>query len=185
MSIPSHALPLGGQTAALLAALFLPSAGVAFVRFGLPIPGPAVIHAAQVIGEPLPLPVRAATRSGEQTALAAIFAMEAGKPFGPGPMVNRAADVLAVVPAEPPLNADFAPEVTRPGEVPVFTLSSMMGTARNPMAVVNGRLRRAGENVATGWQLTTIDLASESVTIVSEAGAEVRVALPARGVEPR
>jgi len=185
MTQPDGTVSKGSRFALLIVTLTLPSLGVMAARFGLPFPGPASAEAGEMNGEALVLPGLTKPLTMEQSAIGAAFIEEAAKPFGPTPILSRAAESPREIFTAASPNTDPAPEPLRAGDSPVFALSSVMGNAQVPMAVINGKLRRTGDTVLAGWKVAAIDLEAGTVRMTSDLGAGMTIAMPARGIEPR
>ena len=89
-------------------------------------------------------------------------------------------EVLPSVPGSEPGN-DPAPQ----SPPPAVTVTSILGNGRGAMAIVNGRVRRAGDEVAPGWAVRSIDAQAGLVTVFSLADPRrslvVRVYDPSQG----
>jgi len=61
---------------------------------------------------------------------------------------------------------------------PSFAVTAVMVSARHSLATINGKLRRIGDEIESGWRLKRINIAEGVVVIVSEDGR--RVLIPIR-----
>lgn len=184
----SQSLPFAThrKTATLLVAAFvLPSLGVLVARFGLPLPSPASARAAEAAGVTLPRVPTTGGGSPHQMATMRAFQEESTQPFGPSPILSRVAE-LPPTATQPP---DYVPSPSHqeelPAAVPVFSLSSVMGSNDRSMAVINGKLCRVGDRVIEGWTVTAIDREGGRVTVTSTSGEELSLSLPPKGLRPR
>lgn len=152
-----------------LAALTLPLLTVGGIRTAWLAKGPATAGASQV------KPVERKNGSPESKA--------------PAPVPRHARDELAraisstltTTLGPSPL---FAPEIHRsaappsPSEIPgvpmvdvaEFRLTSIATGARELMAVIDGRVRRVGEEVRDGWKVESIDKIAQTVTFSGPDG---------------
>ncbi len=53
---------------------------------------------------------------------------------------------------------------------PTFEIGSIIGTGSRGAAMIDGEIRRLGDEVAAGWTLVDIDARAQTVTIASEKG---------------
>lgn len=102
--------------------------------------------------------------------------------------VDRA-ETLAVL-ASPFRSIDEAVirEASDPGDpngrvthTPGFALTAVMPHPRRPIAVINGRPRTVGEELASGWTLVDIDGGGRTVVIQGPDGTRVRVRMGSQG----
>jgi len=107
------------------------------------------------------------TEEQKQTAEAAEAAIQKG--FGDSP--------LTLPPATPPPIVVQAPTTTA-RSVDSLTLSSIMSTARGPMAVIGGKVRYVGDEVAKGWTVATINPEANSVTLSGPDSVKSTLTLP-------
>lgn len=71
--------------------------------------------------------------------------------------------------AAPPSPANI-PGIPQASSIPDFRLTSIATGGRDLMAVVDGRVRRVGEEVREGWKVESIDKAAQTVTFAGPDG---------------
>lgn len=143
----------------------LPIVALAVIRLALPGVVPA---RADVTARGAPSRVveakAAAQLTPAQERMAAFVERARELPFGPSPFVE---------------GADYWPaptEAARAGApgTPVFIATSLL-TGRSPVAVVNGKPRRIGEEVEPGWRLRSVD-AARGVCVIEGANGRLATA---------
>ena len=73
------------------------------------------------------------------------------------------------------------PEPESPVVVPEFRLSSIMLGGSTPIAMIDGKVRRAGDVLAAGWTVQAIDHSAGTVSLTGPKGKHVELKL--RGKE--
>ena len=73
-----------------------------------------------------------------------------------------------VVPLEP------RPRNTGSQALPPVNVSSILPHPKNPMAIIDGKLRRVGDMLDTGWKVMSINGDDFTVTLRHESGKEIR-----------
>lgn len=73
------------------------------------------------------------------------------------------------------------PEPEVPVAVPEFRLSSIMLGGGTPIAMIDGKVRRAGDEVAAGWTVRAIDHSDGTVSLIGPKGKQIELKL--RGKE--
>ena len=150
---------------------------------------PLVIAAAIRVVEPAPLP-GPSSASAEQDAEAR--AASAGRKIKITPEQTAAAEHIASLDAGAPVRnlffyprageqrIDVAPDpVANPYDVaPTFEITSIMKTRSGPVALINGRLRRVGDEVAPGWTVQSINDLTRSVTLTGPDQRTQTIVMP-------
>lgn len=160
--------PLGAGAAPLLAVLL--------ARVMAPALGPSSSFADETDAEGAPLielePLPAKSLAAAAFAREALAAPSGVSPFERGPSTDRAAPTTAAVEAEPAAPSD--------DPAPPLSVSAVLADSRTgaAIAVINGKVRRVGDELAPGWSVETIDAATGVVTAVGPRGQ--RTASPAR-----
>jgi hypothetical protein len=117
--------------------------------------------------------------SRESVALQMAMDSECNQPFGPSPMTNKAPSKPAV-PKEPVVVAPTpteTPHGSQPPKPPPLTLTSIMVKAANPVAIINGKVRRVGDSVGNGFKVASIDSVTGSVEISNDDGVQTTLQL--------
>lgn len=169
-----------GNNRLAVALLCLPSLVLLGVRYVAPMPGPASASAATVpetdglIALP---PARAF--SPAQDELAKIMTAQLAAGFGPSPVVVRQTEAAELPPMPGPTPETPTPRVEE-AVLPSLTVSSIMSARGNPVAVIAGRMRRAGDEVAPGWKISAIDPHAKAITFAHTSGKTAVVTLNQR-----
>lgn len=162
-------LPLAGF-------VVVPALAVLLVRTALPGHGPAAANAAppRENDATLILPEQAQPTAA-QIELRAIMDREAQAAFGPSPVVMRRREAVEGT-------IDAATSIAESGGIvpPGVVLSAVMAAGEQAIAVIDGRIRRAGDSIAPGWTVAAIDRSAGTVTIRHASGAETILALRSR-----
>lgn len=82
--------------------------------------------------------------------------------------VNNRVIEQSTAPTPPPINRLV---------IPSFQLSTIVTSGRTPMAVIDGKPRKIGDEIRGGWTLLHIDGTARTVTIAHLSGREVTVGL--------
>ena len=85
-------------------------------------------------------------------------------------VVQRAEPGISPVPGKHdprPVESDSLPEVR---------VTSVLPNPRNPLAVIDGKPRRVGETLPSGWTVLSIN-SDSTVSLVHRSGAKIRVGL--------
>lgn len=61
--------------------------------------------------------------------------------------------------------------------IPSFSVSSILPNPKNPLAVINGKPCRVGDQLGDGWKLQSIDGDARTVTVIHVSGKRVKVSL--------
>jgi hypothetical protein len=120
--------------------------------------------------------------SAESAALQMTIEMECSQPFGPSPMVNKAPPKPAapkepVVVATAPEEKPAPPAPPPPVKPPPLTLTSIMGNTASPVAIINGKVRKVGDSVGSGFKVASIDSVTGSVEISNDDGVQTTLQL--------
>lgn len=122
-------------------------------------------------------PATESVASPTAVALVSQFNAEAGRGFGPSPMINRAPPpkVQPKVVEEPKVTPKSDPEPPQnqgPQRLtpPDLQITSIMATHNGAVAVINGKIRRVGDVVGNGYKITSIASATGVVEVSNEAG---------------
>ena len=78
----------------------------------------------------------------------------------------------------PPAKSQSRP--TRPVQaqtLPTVSVTSILPNSRNPLAVIDGRPRRVGDTLPSGWTVISINGEDNTVTLKHSSGAEIRAGL--------
>jgi len=109
------------------------------------------------------VPPTLARPSPEAEALALTFNSECTQPFGPSPVINRAPPKSLAPKDPPPGPTDTGKTPTAPSQPPApakpptLTVTSIMDAQGQPCAVINGKIRRAGDSVGKGFKVVSIN----------------------------
>lgn len=104
----------------------------------------------------------------------------------PGGPDDRGGDLAQLrspfrVQTEPVAPALILPEIGKPEPkvdgIPEFALTSVMPHPSRPLAVINGRPRSLGDEVAPGWIVTGIDGDARRVTLTGQDGRTVSLGM--------
>lgn len=64
-----------------------------------------------------------------------------------------------------------------PNALPAVNVSSILPSPRNPLAVIDGRPRRVGDILPSGWKVLSINGEDNTVTLQHSTGAKIRTGL--------
>jgi|GEM_PF-3578175 len=138
---------------------------------------PASAHGAEVTPAASFKPATETVASPTAVALVSQFNAEAGRGFGPSPMLNRAPPpkVQPKVIEEPKVTPKSDPEPPQnqgPQRLspPELQITSIMTTQNGAVAVINGKIRRVGDAVGNGYRITSIASATGVVEVSNDAG---------------
>lgn len=158
----------------------LPAAGpvavVLALRMLAPIAGPQPASAAAATSDPAAVPPSAAVYSPGQVEAARHAAARVIEVGMPSPFI------LPEVP-RPSAGATIPPvhqPVASPQPRAEFRLSAIIG-GRETVAVINGKVRRVGEEPAPGWKVESIDANGGKVTLRHGELGSLAVSLPGAG----
>ncbi|MGQ0627526.1 MAG: hypothetical protein ACT4PL_05420 [Phycisphaerales bacterium] len=122
-----------------------------------------------------PAPVAPAVRplSADQQRLAEYLRQEEGES-----VIERLASPMDAAPA--PAVATISPDrpiIVVRDETPTkpageLRLGGIMGTGESALAMVNGKVRRIGDEIEPGWRLTAIDAQAFTLTLTGPEGVE-------------
>jgi hypothetical protein len=116
--------------------------------------------------------------SPEAVSLQLTFDSECNQPFGPSPMVNKTPPKPVVKEPPPQPKPDEAPVAPgQPVTPPALTLTSIMGSTTNPVAMINGKVRKVGDQVGNGFSIVSIDPVSGKVEIAHRDGVQATLQL--------
>lgn len=162
--------PIAQHKAALVACgLVLP--GAAVLLSGLMGTGVSQLQAAVVVDETrLPIApeadlARVVEGWNPDARIASPFWVE---PITAGPVANQSQQPTDPTPDNP------APMVRAADS---FRVTSVMPSARNPLAVIDGRPRRVGDVLDGGWKIEAINAQDHSVSLVHPSGNRARIGL--------
>lgn len=155
----------------------------------------ALAAAPAVVAQGLRLADLTSPRAASAASTAPVAAAPQAPLGTPTPAQAKAAEWIAtqdarslrdpfVPPALPELDA--APSATQvvtapehatatPGRVPQFRLTGVIERGQKPLAAINGKVFRVGEEVAPGWTLISVHGGDRSVEIRHEDGRVVSV----------
>lgn len=142
---------------------------LAVIRSSVPGMGPLSARAATPAREPAPS-TAAADVSVAPDVLAELERLDR-QPLGPSPF-SAPGRVRVVEPSTPDAPA---PRQT-PKFEPVFQLTSVIGGQR-PMAIIDGTVRRTGDDIGQGWSVQSIDATSKSVTLAGPNSGSMTLSL--------
>lgn len=141
---------------------------VAVLAFGLllPVRGPAKAKAATV-PESEPRAIKA--KPALDQALFALVNAEMSQPFAGSPMLAVAGPSLA----EPEFHVDESEPVAQVHAIrtPDLSVSAIMNARGNTVAVINSKIRHAGDDLGDGWSVESINPADSNVVIRHTSGA--------------
>lgn len=164
----------------VLAMTAAPACAVLLMRVIAPIQGPAAAKAGTVTNDaqaPLVVPP-VFEPTPAQIELAAVMHEEARRPFGPSPVITRKREGEPATEPMPLPSDQEAPAGPMP---PDASVTSIMVAQGQPMAVIDGAVRRVGDTVAPGWTVTAISRDEGSVTLTHTRGDVHRLVLRQRG----
>ncbi|MFG0245825.1 MAG: hypothetical protein ACF8MF_07245 [Phycisphaerales bacterium JB052] len=69
------------------------------------------------------------------------------------------------------------PRETGPRELPPVNVSSILPNPKNPLAVIDGKPRRVGDKLDSGWTVMSINGNDFTVTLVHTSGAKIRAGM--------
>ena len=130
----------------------------------------------QFVMPPLP------TLPPEAAALHKAIDAECSQPFGPSPIGSRA-PVVFVVPQPAPTKPEPVETPSLPGpqvKAPTLTLTSIMTGKDQPVAIINGKVRKVGDSVGNGFSVTAIDGTAGRVDISNADGIAITLLLKGR-----
>lgn len=173
--------PTRAWTPAFIAAA--PVAAVMAIRAVWPAagPSPAVAreHAPVGLDDRLPPldPLSAEAIGAREAGRAAIAGATLESPF----LVE--VDAAGATPAEPARAAEAPVNAETARVDPAFVLSSIVAGQRGgaTIAIINGKVRRAGEAIAPGWMLESIDAAAGTATVREASGRTLALTRPGPG----
>jgi hypothetical protein len=114
--------------------------------------------------------------NAELRSLAETINNECQQPFGTSPMVNRAPLPSPVPTVASKVDAPVVPDATTP-PIPGLTLTSIMNSKGQPIAVINGKLHRVGDALSNGFGVTSIDGEAGTVEVADSLGRHVTLSL--------
>jgi hypothetical protein len=133
-------------------------------RWLLAIRGPAAARASAVSGTETALIIVPRPMMTEaQEELRATMRALAARGFGASPVVARMPEV------ETPQGSGTSPRVEAE-ESPSVVLKAVMRAGESPVAIIDGKVRRAGDEVAPRWVVGEIDVQACEVTLVGPEG---------------
>lgn len=150
-----------------------PLAALAGVRMADPFSAPASAGAASsasaIDAEPTPPKANTKPTARERAAAAHILILTAD-PAPPTPFYYAPGALHDDAPTAQPVE-------TRPLEppTPAFEVTAILSGAPSPIAVVNGKALRVGQEIAPGWRLAEVDERERSAVIAHDDGRSVRV----------
>lgn len=80
------------------------------------------------------------------------------------------------IPAQKPVQNRPSPSAAQQ-PLPKVSVTSILPNPRNPLAVIDGRPRRIGETLPSGWTVISINGEDNTVTLQHSTGAEIRAGL--------
>ncbi len=145
-----------------LACIAIPTGAVVVARSVLPAAGPRGASAAT------PKPAKQTRESREDTP-SPLVRLDTTKvleeidklretPVGDSPFVSRVPRALTKI-------VMTTPETARK-PLPEFSLSSIAGGTRQSFAIIDGKVRRVGDDLGDGWIVSGIDAANGEVTVL-------------------
>lgn len=126
-------------------------------------PGPAAANAGSEVDPVMvvvPRPVLPVPAVGDAT-LGLAMSRELAQGFGRSPLISKA-------PPAPPTREEYDPapiEAPQDEPTPPFRLTTIMGTAKGPVAVIDKQIRQIGSTVVPGWTVLDINSQDGTVTI--------------------
>jgi hypothetical protein len=164
-------------TLSILAAGALPPAAVLIARASFPA-GLSEARAASPAAKAVKLVEKsdaakawAPRTATTDPALLASVLEELRKPIGRSPLG---------LPLQPTVERSAPTPVTPPRaqpEIVQFRLTSISGGPRQTIAVIDGRVRREGDEIRPGWTLVSIDRAAQVALITGPSGQQMRLAM--------
>lgn len=138
-----------------------------------PFGGPAVADAASITDaielEAAPLRRAPKPTDAERAAVAGARAL-AEEPTPPTPFYYAPGTLREETPVE---TVTVTPTTTR--SVPSFQVSAILSGAGAPIAVINGKALRVGQEILEGWMLVEVHEAAREVVIEHTDGGRLRV----------
>lgn len=168
---------------AVAACLALPLGAVVTVRSLATGAGPARASAAAPAQTPGQSPGQSPGQASGQTPVGP--ALSVREPNDPPELLAEVRALLvgpagSTVVAAPQNRIELktAPAVQPPARVrPAFSLSSISRGARQNIAVVDGKLRRPGDDLGEGWSIASIDAASGEVRLSGPDGETMTLSI--------
>ena len=161
--------------AAAATALVLPALAVMGVRTFAPHMGPATARGSETTA---PLTLQGIINrpyTDEHRKLASTIAAVDQQPFAASPLrlPTLAVDPTSHIPINP---LPGEPSIGDPAKL--FTLTSIAGTAEQPLAVINGKVRALGAPLGEGWSLLEVSFATGSIDVRHDTGPVATLTLP-------
>lgn len=152
--------------AGFLACVILPTAAVVLAREVFPGAGPRSAAASINTGAPNrpgkhDEPLAPRTPQDSAKALAAINDLRSN-PVGPSPFVSQVPRALTKI-------VMTTPEVVQT-KAREFSLTSIAGGSRQSIAMIDGTVRRVGDDLGDGWTVSVIEHASGTVVLTGPDG---------------
>jgi hypothetical protein len=152
--------------------IILPACAVVGAHFFHPVHGPASAYGhdhahgrghahehGMTLGDPSGTSLLAPAHKPEVFAETSRLLAE---PLGPSPLADHTPKTKPVV-----ITAEPEPEKAPP---PEFTLTSVAGRGDRGFAMIDGTLRRVGEELVEGWTVREIDTAGRTVRVAGPEG---------------
>lgn len=162
---------------ASLGAVVTPLVALVLIRFAGPSQTVAATSPPVIDTPSLPTPGVPIREESGVIASAAQYAQrlfEAGFSGAPFP-VARPEPSASDTPPDP--RAAVSSEANTAEEAPELQLSAIMARRNGAIAVIDGRIRTSGSEVAPGWVLETIDEPGRRIVIRSRAGRRLEIPL--------
>ncbi|MFZ4574425.1 MAG: hypothetical protein ACOYN0_08515 [Phycisphaerales bacterium] len=161
--------------AAAVAALIVPALAVLAVRTLSPALGPAMARARESEPEEATQSILSRPTTDDQRRLLATFQGIDSQEFGATPLRAAALpiDPISHLPAHP---TDAAPKLADPATL--FELTSIAGSADQPLAVINSKVRSVGSPLGEGWTLVQVHFAEGAVELEHQTGARAWIYIP-------
>jgi len=74
-----------------------------------------------------------------------------------------------------PENTDIKPIIQE--HIPAIVVTSILPNSKNPVAIINAKIRKIGDDIGDGWKLIEINGNSRTVTFSQKSGRRFTVAL--------
>jgi hypothetical protein len=150
--------PARSRRVPLILCVVLPACAVGAARLAFPNLGPASAQASAAQPQPEgadagPKPLEPA----QNPAMVAEASRLLAEPIGPSPLSDHTPKTKPVV-----ITAEPEPEKAPP---PEFTLTSVAGRGDRGFAMIDGTLRRVGDDLGEGWTVREIDIAARTVKV--------------------
>lgn len=161
-----------------LGAATMPIAIALIVRWslgGAPAPARATLEEDLSIERMTPLP--RLTESQRAIVLYADSALE--QPFGASPLHGVAIEEPAPSQERSAPVSEPTPENLSPA--PRFDVTSLLVSSKGALVMINGKLRRVGDEIEPQWRLERIDVEGDVVVIAGPEDRVVEVAIRQRG----